>query len=169
MQKISIISRGRAGGYTLKLPAEDRHFYPRKYFIDELAVLLGGYTAEQYHFKEITTGASDDLKKAADLARRLVTQYGMSKKFGPIVFDTREETVFLGREFVEQRNVSETVASKIDSEVSSLIKTALKTAQSIVRKRTAVLEKIANRLIEKETIERQEFERLVAEPAGAKA
>ncbi len=162
VHKISIVARGQAGGYTLKLPSEDRHYYSLSRFTNELAVLLGGYTAESIHFKEITTGSSDDLKKAAELSRKMVTQYGMSKKFGPRVFNNGEETVFLGREFAEQSHISEETASEIDQEVNILFKNAFKTAQDIIKKRAGALEKIAQRLIEKETIERKEFEQLMA-------
>ena len=167
VHKISIIARGHAGGYTLKLPMEDRHYYSKTHFIAELAVMLGGYAAELFHFNDITTGASDDLKKAADLARRMVTQYGMSKKFGPQVFNGHEDTVFLGREFAQNAHISEDISSQIDNEVSSFIKTALKTAQDILKKRVTLLEKIARQLMEKETIEKHEFEKLIAEGAAA--
>ncbi|MBI2462734.1 MAG: ATP-dependent metallopeptidase FtsH/Yme1/Tma family protein [Candidatus Spechtbacteria bacterium] len=162
VHKISIIPRGPAGGYTLKLPIEDRHFYGRKHFVAELAVMLGGYSAEIFHFNEITTGASDDLKKASELARSMVTKYGMSKKFGPQVFQEKDETIFLGREFAAQNNVSQDIAMKIDEEVATFIRAALKTAQNIIKKRSATLDKIAQTLITQETIEKQEFAELVA-------
>ncbi|OGF62819.1 cell division protein FtsH [Candidatus Giovannonibacteria bacterium RIFCSPHIGHO2_01_FULL_45_33] len=157
VHKISIISRGRAAGFTLKLPLEDRHFYTKTHFISELAVSLGGYASEEVVFKEFTTGASDDLKKATDLARALVTKYGMSEKFGPMAFSGHEENVFLGRDFGSSKDYSETVASLIDSEVSNFMKNAFKTAKEVLTKHRDVLDALAQKLITEETVERDEF------------
>lgn len=161
VRKISIVSRGPAAGYTLQLPAEDKHLKRRAEFIDELAVLLGGWSAEKLIFHDITTGAASDLEKASELARRLVKSYGMSDKLGPVVFGDRQELVFLGKEFGEQRNYSEKTAIEIDKEVTRLIENAKLTAQRILKKRKKMLNKIAKRLVEKETIEREEFEKLL--------
>ncbi|MDP1629607.1 MAG: ATP-dependent zinc metalloprotease FtsH, partial [bacterium] len=161
IHKISIISRGRAAGYTLKLPVEDRHFRSKSEFLADLAMALGGYAAEKLVFSEITTGASNDLEQAADLARRLVTQYGMSDKLGPVAFSDREEMVFLGREIAERREYSEKVAGEIDSEIKKFIDDAYKTAQKILAQKRKKLNEIAKLLIEKETIEREEFEKMV--------
>lgn len=162
VHKISIVSRGRAAGYTLKLPLEDRHLYSRAHFLDELAVSLGGHASEKIVFDEITTGAADDLQKATDLARKLVTRYGMSDKIGPVAFGEKEELVFLGRDFGSERNYSESTASLVDEEVSKLIKSAFKHAMNLVKKHRAALDAIASRLIEKESIERDEFAQLMA-------
>jgi len=162
VEKVSIIARGHAGGYTMKLPREERRLPSRKHFVDELAALLGGYAAEEFRFKDLTTGASDDLKKASELARKMVMQYGMSKKFGPVVFGDQEEAVFLGRELSERRNFSENVAHEIDQEVSAFLKQALRVASSTIRMNKKKLEKIASVLIEQETIEREEFDKLMA-------
>jgi cell division protease FtsH len=162
VHKISIISRGRAAGYTLKLPSEDKHFRTKTEFVEELAVMLGGYAAEKDVFNELTTGASNDLQKVSDLARKMVTQYGMSDKLGPITFGDREELVFLGKELGEQRNYSEGTAQEIDKEVSKLIANALKTAQKIIKERKEKLTQIAEVLVKKETIERKEFEKMMA-------
>ena len=161
IQKISIISRGRAAGYTLKLPIEDRHLHSRSEFINELAVLLSGYTAENIVFGELTTGASNDLQKATELAIKLVTQYGMSEKLGPRTFGSREEMVFLGREITTEKDYSEEVAAQIDKEVTKLIDNAHLAAQKILTERRKKLDQIAKVLIKKETIERKEFERLL--------
>jgi len=161
IQKISIISRGRAAGYTLKLPIEDRHLHSHSEFIDELAVLLSGYTAENIVFGELTTGASNDLQKATELAIKLVTQYGMSEKLGPRTFGSREEMVFLGREITTEKDYSEEVAAQIDKEVTKLIDNAHLAAQKILTERRKKLDQIAKVLIKKETIERKEFERLL--------
>ena len=161
VRKVSIISRGRAGGYTLKLPSEERHLKTKAEFLSELAVLLGGYTAEQLRFKDITTGPSNDLEKATEIARSLVKQFGMSEKLGPVTFGDREDTMFLGRRGGESQNYSEKIAEQIDKEVAKLLENARKTAENILRKDKATLEKIAKILIEKETIEREEFEQIV--------
>ncbi len=161
VQKISIISRGQAAGYTLKLPTEDKHLHSRSEFLEELAVLLGGYAAEKIVFDELTTGASSDLQKATDLARRLVTKYGMSDKLGPRTFGGREEMVFLGREIATEKDYSEEVASQIDKEVTKFIDQASHTAKKILNRKRKKLDQIAEVLIKKEVIERQAFERLM--------
>ncbi|MDP3990813.1 MAG: ATP-dependent zinc metalloprotease FtsH [Candidatus Nealsonbacteria bacterium] len=161
VRKISIIARGRAAGYTLKLPTMERHLKTKSEFLADLATFLGGYCAENLVFGEITTGASNDLEMASELARKLVKEYGMSEKLGPISFGEKEELIFLGKELGEQRNYSEKVAAEIDNEVSNLMKHAQQTAKTILKKRRALLNKIAHTLAEKETIEREEFEKLV--------
>ncbi len=157
VHKVSIVSRGRAGGYTLKLPTEDKHLKSRPEFEAELAVLLGGYAAEKLIFKETTTGASNDLKVASDLARRMVTQYGMSDALGPITFGEKEELVFLGKEMSHTRNYSEAIAVEIDAEIKKLILKGLNAAKKVITERMDKLEKIAKELISKETLEQQEF------------
>jgi cell division protease FtsH len=161
VHKVSIVSRGRVAGYTLKLPAKDKHLRSRSEFIDELSVLLGGYSAEKLVFNELTTGASNDLRQASELARKLVTQYGMSEKLGPITFGEKEELVFLGKEIHEGRNYSEKVAAEIDKEVEKLIRNAQKSAEQILKQKKKKLFLIAKQLIKKEVIERKEFERLM--------
>ncbi len=161
VHKISIVARGRAAGYTLKLPVEDRHLYTRAQFLDELAAMLGGYATEKIVFDEITTGASSDLREASDLARRLVTQYGMSEKLGPMTFGKAEELVFLGREISTERNYSEKVAAEIDSEIRQIIKKAYETARRVVTAKKRLLTNVAKRLMEVETIEKAEFEEIL--------
>lgn len=161
VHKVSIISRGRALGYTLKLPTEDKHLKSRSEFESELAVLLGGYTAEKLVFKELTTGASNDLKVASELARKMVTQYGMSDKLGPVVYKQNEEMVFLGKEMSGDKTYSETTAFAIDQEITQLISKALKKAQDVITKKLDTLTKVAKTLIEKEVIEQKEYYALV--------
>ena len=161
VHKVSIISRGRAGGYTLKLPTEDRHLHTRTQFISDLSVMLGGYTAEQVVFNELTTGASNDLQKVSELARRLVTQFGMSEKLGPMAFGHTEELIFLGKEIHESRNYSEAIAFEIDKEVQRFIHDAHAVAQKLIKEHREKLDMIAKRLIEKETIEKDEFAELM--------
>jgi cell division protease FtsH len=160
VRKISIIARGMAAGYTLKVPTEDKKIKTKTEFLAELATLLGGYCAEQIKFNEITTGASNDLERASDLSRKLVKEFGMSN-LGPISFGEKNDMVFLGRDVSGQRNYSENVADKIDNEVERFIKDAEKTAIKILTKRKVQLEKIAKTLVEKETIEREEYEKLI--------
>jgi cell division protease FtsH len=160
VRKISIVARGMAAGYTLKMPSEEKRLRTKTEFLAELATLLGGYCAEKLTFGEMTTGASNDLEKASDLSRRLVKEYGMSA-LGPISFGEKEELVFLGREISEQRNYSEKVAAEIDKEVERFIKEAEAKAKEILAKRKNLLEKIAKTLIEKETIEKEEYDSLL--------
>lgn len=161
IHKVSIISRGRAAGFTLALPTEDRHLYSKTHFISQLAVSLGGYAAEIVAFGELTTGASDDLKKATDLARALVTKYGMSEKIGPLAFGGHEAYVFLGKDFSSDKNYSETVATLIDNEVSRFMKSALKRAKEILARHKKALDALAQKLIKEETVEREEFAKFV--------
>ncbi|MEK7519482.1 MAG: ATP-dependent zinc metalloprotease FtsH, partial [Patescibacteria group bacterium] len=160
VRKISIVARGMAAGYTLKVPIEDRKMRSKAEFLTDLATLLGGYCAEKLIFGDITTGAANDLEKSSQLARKLVKEYGMSS-LGPISFGDKDELVFLGKEISEPRNYSEEVAAKIDKEVENFVKTAEKTAFEVLSKKKNLLEKIAEVLIEKETIEREEFENLI--------
>jgi len=160
VRKISIISRGMAAGYTLKVPSKEKRMKTKEEFLAELATLLGGYSAEKIVFGDITTGAANDLRIASELARKLVKEYGMSS-LGPIAFGDKEEMVFLGKEISEQRNYSEAVATQIDKEVARFITEAQKTAMKILTKKRTTLDHIAKTLIEKETIEREEFETLL--------
>ena len=159
VRKISIMARGLAAGYTLKMPKEERKIKTKSEFLAEMATLLGGYCAEKLKFGEITTGAANDLERASELARKLVKEYGMSS-LGPISFGEKEELVFLGKEISEQRNYSEKVAAEIDKEVSKFIKNAEGQARKILLKKKNLLDKVAKILISKETIERGEFEKL---------
>lgn len=161
VHKVSIISRGSAGGYTLKAPSEDRHMHSRSEFISEIAVLLAGHLIEKKIFGEVTTGATSDLRRATALARSLVTDYGMSDNLGPRTYGEKEEMIFLGREIHEQRNYSERTAERIDEEISSFIKQGENKAVAIIEKHQAVLEKIVEALLAKETIEKDEFELIV--------
>jgi len=161
IRKISIIGRGMAAGYTLKVSKEEKMLRTKKEFEAEMAILLGGYCSEKMIFGDMTTGASDDLNKASAIARNIVKKYGMSK-LGPIVFGDRESQMFLDGE-TESKNYSDEVAVQIDREVERIIIEAEKEAEKILQENKNVLEKIAKRLIEKETIEREEFEELIGE------
>jgi len=161
VHKITIVPRGRTGGFTMKMPSEDRHYFSRSQFFDEIAVSLGGYVAEKIVFNDLTTGASDDLKKATDLARNLVMRYGMSDKIGPIVLGEQDELIFLGKEITTEKNYSEETARIVDQEVKRILDEGHKKASAIITKKRAKLDEIARILIERETIEKEEFERLM--------
>jgi len=156
VHKVSIISRGFAGGYTMKLPQEERRLKTRKQFLADLAMMFGGYAAEKIMFKDISTGASSDLREATNLAKSLVTKYGMSD-LGPITFGKTEELIFLGREIATEKDYSEETAKKIDEEIKKIIEWAYNTAISILQKNKKILTKIASVLMEKETLEQEEF------------
>jgi len=160
VRKISIIARGMAAGYTLQVSSEERKMKTKTAFLAEIAILLGGYSAEKIKFGEMTTGASNDLQRASELARKLVKEFGMSS-LGPIAFGRKEELMFLGREVSDQRNYSEKIAEKIDEEVDIIIKGAQKNAEQILLKHKNLLDKVAKNLIEKEIIEREEYEALI--------
>ncbi len=162
VHKISIISRGMALGYTMPLPDQDHLLHGRNKLCDELTGLLGGRVAEEEVFGDITTGASNDLERVTSLARRMVTQYGMSDMLGPQTFGEKEELVFLGREIGEQRNYSEEVAESIDKEVRRLVDDAYRGAQALIRGYRTKLDEIAQRLIEKETLDASEFQAMFA-------
>jgi cell division protease FtsH len=165
VQKVSIIARGSAGGYTLKVPIEDKYFYAKSDFLDEIAVLLAGHLVEKEIFGEVTTGATSDLRRATSVARSLITDYGMSDVLGPRTFGQKEELIFLGREIHEQRDYSEKVAEQIDAEIASFIKQAAATAKRILDENHQKLEKIAETLLVKETLEKEEFEALLSDEA----
>ncbi len=160
IHKVSIVARGIAAGYTWSLPAEDIHIYSRSKFEDDLASMLAGRTAEKLMFREVTTGAENDLRQATRLARKMVTEYGMSEELGAMTFGHKEELVFLGRELGERRNYSEEVAAKIDDEVRNIIEKALRRASDILSKHKKKLKQIAEKLIAEETIEEEDFNKL---------
>ncbi|MBI3589651.1 MAG: ATP-dependent metallopeptidase FtsH/Yme1/Tma family protein [Candidatus Liptonbacteria bacterium] len=161
VHKVTIISRGLAGGYTLKLPIEERHLRTKSQFVSELAVMMGGFVAEKTTFGDISTGASNDLKEASELARKLVTKYGMSETLGPRTFGSTEELIFLGREIATEKNYSEKTAMKIDEEIAKFIGHAYDLAQKIIKTQKKALEKIAQTLLEKETLEQDDFYNLL--------
>ena len=162
VHKVSIIARGRAAGYTMKLPDTDKHLHSYSEYLAEVVVLLGGFITEKEIFNEVTTGASSDLKRATKIAQSLVTQYGMSKDLGPRTFGEKEEMVFLGNEIHERRDYSEETATAIDKEVSNIINEAAVKAKDLIIKNKKQLDKIANELLRKETLEKDEFSALFA-------
>ncbi len=157
VQKISIVSRGMANGYTLHVPSEDRTMYSRGQFEDMLAMMLGGRAAEELVFNEVTTGAAQDIRQATELARQMVTEYGMSR-LGPRAFGKKEELIFLGRDIAEQRNYSEATAQEIDREVSEIIDRAYQRAREVLQQNMDKVRAIAERLVRDETIDQATFD-----------
>ena len=165
--KISIVSRGMAGGFTRFLPEEDRHLYSKSQFQDMLAATLGGLVAEELVFGEVTTGPQDDLERLTRLARQMVTQWGMSDRLGPRTFGRKEELVFLGREISEQRNYSEKVAEAIDEEVRQIIDRSYQIARRVLTENRSKLDQIVKVLLEEETIEGEALKLILTTPPGA--
>jgi cell division protease FtsH len=164
VHKVTIVPRGMAGGYVLALPDAERTLMSRAKMIDDLAFALGGRAAEEIVFDDITSGAQNDLERVTQIARQMVTRLGMSKVLGPRVYGKKEEMVFLGREISEQRDYSETVAQQIDDEVLILVSDALVQAKKIVKKYRKTLDAVASKLMEVETLTREEFEKLFPSP-----
>lgn len=169
VQKVTIIGRGQAGGVTWFRPDEDRMLQSKKKMMATLAYALGGRVAEETVFDDITSGASNDLEQVTKMARTMVTRLGMSSEMGLMTYGKKEELVFLGREISEQRDYSDAVAEKIDKEVRSIIDQAYKTAQSILKKYHKELDAVAMTLIEKESINREEFEAIFPPPIDKKS
>jgi cell division protease FtsH len=169
VQKVTIVGRGQAGGVTWFRPEEERVLMSRKKFLANLTYALGGRAAEEEVFDDITSGASNDIEQVTRIARTMVTRLGMSDKLGNMVYGQKEELIFLGREISEQRDYSESVAQQIDSEVRKLVDDAYKQAQSILKKYRKELDDVANLLLEKETITREEFEKAFPPPFPKKS
>ena len=161
VHKITIVPRGMAGGYTMPLPDEESMLRTRNKFRDQLVGLLGGRVAEEIHYKDVTTGASNDLERVSNLARAMVTQWGMSTKLGPIRYGEREEMVFLGRQLSEHRNYSDKVAQEIDEEVHQLVEEAHVRCHELLRTNWDKLEMLVKRLLEIETVNAPEFEAIM--------
>jgi cell division protease FtsH len=164
VMKVSIVARGMMGGYTRILPEEERFFWTRRQFEAQIAVAMAGQVAEELVYGEKSTGASNDIQQATSLARRMVTEYGMSPKLGPLAFGRKDEMVFLGREISEQRNYSDQIAFEIDKEIRLIIDEAYETARRILTDHRDSLDKITQLLMERETIEGPEMEALFSEP-----
>ena len=163
--KVTIVARGQTGGHTRYLPEEDRRLWTKSQFEDMLAAALGGRVAEEVVFNETTTGASNDLEQATNIAKTMVTRYGMSEKLGPRTFGKREELVFLGKEIAEQRDYSDSIAETIDDEVHTIIDTAYKTAIKLITDHKNKLTQLSKYLIDNETIEDEELNKLFDSPA----
>lgn len=166
VQKITIIARGMAGGYTIALPSEDRTMMPRKRLIADMIGLLGGRAAEELVFDDITSGAGNDIERVTQIARQMVTRLGMSAEMGPMVYGQKEELIFLGREISEQRDYSEAVAEQIDREVRRLVSEAHDRARAILSEYRDKLDAVAQKLLEVETLTKEEFEAIFPPPVS---
>jgi len=169
IHKISIISRGSAGGYTLKLPTEDKNLHSKQEFIEDLAMILGGQASEETFFGDVTTGPSSDLRKATELAKSIVMEYGMNDNLGPRTFGNKPSEVFLGKQLHHEKDYSEKVGEQIDLEIEKLVKTAKATALRIINEKKDKMNEVAKVLMEKETIERKEFEKICGPKPKLKA
>jgi len=169
VQKITIVGRGQAGGVTWFRPEDDRVLTSRKKMVAQLAGALGGRGAEEIVFDDITSGASNDLEQVTRMARAMVTRFGMSDKMGSMVYGQKEELIFLGREISEQRDYSEAVAEQIDNEVRRLVDEAYSDALNILRQYRDKLDAIANKLLEVESLTREEFEKIFPPPIPKKS
>lgn len=163
LHKVSIIPRGRAGGYTLLLPKEDRNYMTKSQLLDQITMLLGGRVAEALVLHEISTGASNDLERSTGLVRKMITELGMSDEIGPLTFGQKEGQVFLGRDIARDRNYSEAVAYAIDKEARRIIEECYQKAQTLIQENMPKLEAIAQALMKKETLEAREFAQLMAQ------
>ena len=161
VHKVSIIPRGRALGYVMTLPIEDRYLVTKSEILDRITHALAGRASEEIIFNEISTGAENDLEQSTKLARRMITEYGMSEELGPLTFGTKQDLVFLGRDIARDRNYSEEVAAAIDREVRHIITECYDKAREIIRKNRRRLDRIVEILLEKETIEGSELEEVL--------
>jgi cell division protease FtsH len=161
VHKVTIIPRGRALGVTMQLPVDDRHGYSKGYLINQLAILMGGRVAEELVLKEMTTGAGNDLERATDLARKMVCEWGMSEKMGPLTFGKQNEQVFLGREMGSQRDFSDQIAMEIDQEVRRLVTENYERAKRLLTENMASLKRLAEALLEKEVLDGSDIDQIL--------
>jgi cell division protease FtsH len=161
IHKVTIIPRGRALGLTQQLPVDERHTYPVKYLMDRLAVLFGGRAAEEIALNQITTGAGNDIEQGTDLARKMICEWGMSKTMGPLAYGKKEEQIFLGREISQHKDYSEATAIAIDKEVKELVAKSYERAKKLVRENKKTLDKLAEALLERESLGGREVDVIV--------
>jgi cell division protease FtsH len=163
IHKVTIIPRGRALGLTQQLPIDEKHTYPKDYLLNNIVVLMGGRVAEQLVLNIQTTGAGNDIEKASDLARKMVCDFGMSENLGPLTFGKREEQIFLGREIAQHRDYSELTAQKIDEEVRNIVTGSYKRASKLIKDNLDILHRMANALLERETLGAEDIDKIMAE------
>jgi cell division protease FtsH len=166
VHKVTIIPRGRALGVTIQLPTEDRHSYSKEYLSDRLAVLMGGRVAEELVFKHVTTGAGNDLERATDLARKMVCEWGMSEKLGPLTFGQQGSPVFLGRDVSARREVSDQMAQEIDSEIKRVVMENYERTKRALSEHMTGLKALAEALIEKEVLDALDIEQVLMQPSS---
>ena len=164
VHQVTIVPRGQAGGMTISLPAEDKGYYSKRYMEEEIAALLGGRVAEELFLDDISTGASSDIQRASTMARRMVTVYGMSEKLGAVSFDSGHDEVFIGRSMAQAKSYSEEVAAQIDSEVKAIIDKAYHRCQEVLEAHREQLIRVAEYLLEYETMSAEDFTRVMGEP-----
>jgi cell division protease FtsH len=162
VHKVTIIPRGRALGVTMQLPVEERRLYSKDHWLNQIKALFGGHLAEELKFNQVTTGSSNDLERASDIARRMVCEWGMSEKLGPITFGKRNEQIFLGREISQHRDYSESTAQIIDAEVNVIIESCKNEAKRLLKKNMNKLGKLAQNLIERESLNGEEIKIIMA-------
>jgi cell division protease FtsH len=167
VHKVSIIPRGRALGVTMQLPIEDKHSYSRESLLDRIAVLMGGRAAEEIIFNSTTTGAGNDIERATEIARKMVCEWGMSEKFGPVSFGKKDEQIFLGREMSTHKNYSEATAVEIDSEIRRIVDDNYARVRRMLTANVDVLHRLAHELIEKENLSGEEVDRIIQGVEGA--
>jgi cell division protease FtsH len=162
VHEVSIVPRGRAGGYTMILPKEDRFFMAKSELLEQITHLLGGRVSEALVLHEISTGAQNDLERATEIARRMIMEFGMSEKLGSLTFGNKHDEVFLGRDLARHRNYSEEVAAAIDKEVREIIDTCYKRAETLLKENIRKLHKVAEVLLEKEKLDAKQFQEVFA-------
>jgi len=161
IHKVTIIPRGRALGVTQQLPMDEKHNYPKEFLLNEIAIMMGGRVAEEIVFGQITTGAGNDIERATELARKMVCEWGMSERMGPLAFGKREEMIFLGREIAQHQDYSEQTAVEIDREVKQIVMSNYEKARALIRERIAILHAVAKALLEKEVLDASEIDTIV--------
>lgn len=161
IHKVTIIPRGRALGLTQQLPEDEKHTYPKKYLLNNIAILLGGRAAEELILKDFTTGAGNDIERATNLARKMVCEWGMSETMGPLAYGKKEEQIFLGREFATHKDYSEGTAERIDQEVTKIVSSSYERAKQLLIDHMDILNKIASELLEKEVLNTAELDAII--------
>ena len=166
IHKVTIIPRGMALGLTQQLPIDEKHTYPKEYLLNNLVILFGGRVAEELVLNHMTTGAGNDIEKATDLAHRMVCEWGMSERLGPMTFGKKEEEIFLGRDFTQTADYSENTAIEIDAEVRRIIQDSYNRAKSLLEANLRLLHKVAETLLEREVLDGSEIDAIVREFSG---
>jgi cell division protease FtsH len=161
IHKVTIIPRGRALGITQQLPIDEKHTYPKDYLLNNISVMMGGRAAEELVLNSQTTGAGNDIERSTEVARKMVCEWGMSEKLGPLTFGKKEEEIFLGREFARHRDYSEETARVIDDEVRTIVSHAYEKAREIIKVNITTLHKLANTLLEKEVLDGNQIEAII--------
>ena len=163
IHKVTIIPRGRALGLTQQLPLDEKHTYPRDYLLNNICILMGGRAAEEIVLGIQTTGAGNDIERASDIARKMICEYGMSEKLGPLTFGKKEEQIFLGREISQHRDYSELTAQKIDDEVSNLVRGSYDRTSQLIKDNLETLHRMAKALLDKETLDSKDIDNIMAD------